>query len=325
MVSLQTNYLGLKLKNPVIVSSSGLTDSVEKIKKIEDYGAGAVVLKSLFEEQIRFESGTMIDSSYYPEAMDYISSYVKNNSITEYLKLIEGAKKTVNIPVIASINCVSASEWVSFARDIESSGADAIELNIFIVPTEPNKTSEKYESLYFEIIEKIKSKITIPVSIKIGSHFTNLINLVQNLYYRGTAGVVLFNRFFSPDIDIEKMKFTTSDVLSSPSDIRQSLRWVGIISGMTDKIDIAASTGIHDGKAALKHILAGAKAVQICSVLYKRGLPELHTIIHFIEDWMKKKNINSIEEIRGKMSYKNISDPSVYERAQFMKYFSDYQ
>lgn len=325
MVSLQTNYLGLKLKNPVIVSSSGLTDSVEKIKKIEDYGAGAVVLKSLFEEQIRFESGTMIDSSYYPEAMDYISSYVKNNSITEYLKLIEGAKKTVNIPVIASINCVSASEWVSFARDIESSGADAIELNIFIVPTEPNKTSEKYESLYFEIIEKIKSKITIPVSIKIGSHFTNLINLVQNLYYRGTAGVVLFNRFFSPDIDIEKMKFTTSDVLSSPSDIRQSLRWVGIISGMTDKIDIAASTGIHDGKAALKHILAGAKAVQICSVLYKRGLPELQTIIHFIEDWMKKKNINSIEEIRGKMSYKNISDPSVYERAQFMKYFSDYQ
>lgn len=325
MANLQTEYLGLKLKNPVIVSSSGLTDSVEKIIKLEQNGAGAVVLKSLFEEQINIESGRMIESESYPEAMDYIFNYTKNNSVEGYLNLIEQTKKKANIPVIASINCISASDWVSFAKKIESAGADALELNAFFVPNDKLKSSEEYETLYYNLIEKIKVNTKLPVAVKLGPHFTNLISLVKNLYYRGAAGVVLFNRFFSPDIDINKMKFTTSDVLSYPSDIRQSLRWVGIIAGLNDTIDISASTGIHDGEAAIKHILAGAKTIQICSVLYRKGPEVISEILNFIETWMKKNNIKSLNEIRGKMSYKNVPDPSVYERAQFMKYFSDYQ
>jgi len=325
MAVLNTTYLGLVLSNPLIVSSSGLTNSTDKIIKLEEAGAGAVVLKSLFEEQIRYEAGGMIDQSSYPEAQDYIMNYVKDNSLKDYLKLIESAKKAVNIPVMASINCISASEWVSFARDIEQAGADALELNVFFIPTDENRNAEKYEALYYELIEKVKNKTSLPLSIKIGPYFTSMLNLIKNIYYRGAKGAVLFNRFFSPDINVDSMKFESSEVFSSPADIRQSLRWVGIVSGIVEKIDIVASTGIHDGKAAIKQLLAGAKAVQVCSVLYKNGVQSLTSMIKFIEDWMTKNNFKTIDDFRGKMSYRQIDDPVVYERSQFMKYFSSYQ
>ena len=325
MVSLNTNYLGLKLKNPVIVSSSGLTNTVEKIIKLEKYGAAAVVLKSLFEEQINYEAGSLIDKSDYPEAQDYISHYIKDNSVREYLKLIEDSKKAVKIPVIASINCISGSEWVSYAREIEKAGADALELNVFIVPTEENKSSDKYEELYYRIIDKVKSKTNLPISVKIGMHYTNLINLVSNITFRGASGVVMFNRFYSPDIDLKEMKFTSSDVFSSPSDLRHSLRWIGIIAGKNIKIDLAASTGVHDSDAVIKQILAGATAVQICSTLYKNGSEYLQKILEGIQSWMSSKNYSNLDEIRGMFSYKRIPDPAIYERSQFMKYFSSYQ
>ncbi len=325
MANLSTTYLGLNLKNPVIVSSSGLTNSVDKIIKLEKMGAGAVVLKSLFEEQINYEAGAMVDEISHTEARDYVMNYMKSNSIDEYLRLIEGAKKEVSIPIIASINCMSASEWVSFARNIESAGADALELNVFIFPSDENYASDKYESIYYELIEKIKTETKLPIAIKVGLHFTNLLNLVKNIYYRGANGIVLLNRFYTPDIDIENMKFTSSEVLSLPVDIRQSLRWVGIVSSKIEKIDISASTGVHDEKAVIKQILAGAHTVQVCSVLYKNGIETLQTIVNKLNDWMDKKKYKTLDEIRGKMSYKHIPDPSVYERAQFMKYFSDYQ
>lgn len=325
MIDLKTKYLGLELKNPIVVSSSGLTNSVEKIKKLEENGAGAVVLKSLFEEQIKYEAGKLSETSDYPEAEDYVNFYVKNSSVNEYLKLIEGAKKEVNIPVIASINCVSAKEWLDFATKIQEAGADALEINIFYLPSSVDAKPDFYEAIYFELASKIKEYISIPVAFKLGNNFTNLLRVVNELFIRQVEGVVLFNRFYAPDIDTKNKKIVSAEVFSSYADIRQSLRWVGIISGQIDKIDIAASTGIHDGEAVVKQILAGATATQICSVLYKNGAESIREIIADVEQWMEKNNYSSIEEFRGKMSYKNIPDPTVYERAQFMKYFSNYQ
>jgi len=253
-----------------------------------------------------------------------MTNYAKSNSVEEYLKLIESPKKTVKIPVIASINCMTAAEWVAFARDIEKAGADALELNIFFMALQKEMSSEKIEKLYYELVSRIREVTPIPLAVKVGLQFTNLTAVVNNLYVRGARGVVLFNRFYEPDIDIENLSLTSSDVFSSPSDIRQSLRWVGIISDKVEKIDIAASTGVHDGKAVIKQILAGASVVQICSVLYRKGEGQVRVILDELTAWMKKKGLNSLEEFRGKLSYSHIPDPSVYERSQFMKYFSSH-
>ncbi len=322
MSQLETTYLGLKLKNPVIVGSSGLTSSIDKIKKIEEKGAGAIVLKSIFEEQIKFEAGKMANGSDSPEAWDYVNHYVKQNTIQEYLELIKKAKEEVNIPIIASINCVSSKEWTGFAKSIEEAGADAIEVNVFVLPNDKNAPGEEYENIYFDLAEKLKKTIKIPFAFKLSSHFSNLVGFVQKL---NVPGVVLFNRFYAPDIDIDEMKITASEVFSTPADIRNSLRWVGIISSKISDLDIAASTGVHDGKAVVKQILAGASAVQVCSTLYKNGIDHLENIIKEVEEWMTKKGFNSISEFKGKMSYNKIEDPLVYERAQFMKYFSNVQ
>ncbi|MBU8893760.1 MAG: dihydroorotate dehydrogenase-like protein [Bacteroidales bacterium] len=322
MSQLETTYLGLKLKNPVIVGSSGLTSSIEKIRKIEEKGAGAIVLKSIFEEQIKFEAGKMANGSDSPEAWDYVNYYVKNNNVAEYLDLIKKAKEEVKIPVIASINCVSSKEWTGFAKSIEEAGADAIEINVFVLPNDRNASAEQYENIYFELAEKLKSTLNIPFAFKLGSHFSNLVGFIQKL---NVPGVVLFNRFYAPDIDIDKMKFTTSEVFSNPADIRNSLRWVGIISSKITDLDIAASTGVHDGKAVVKQLLAGASTVQVCSTLYKNGIDYLETIIKDLEEWMNKHGYNNIDEFRGKMSYSKIDDPLIYERSQFMKYFSSVQ
>lgn len=322
MYNLEVSYLGLKLKNPLIVSSSGLTSSVEKIKKIEKSGAGAVVLKSLFEEQINYEAGSLILNHDYPEAEDYIKNYTKDHGVGEYLKLIEEAKKVVSIPVIASINCVTATDWVRFAKEIEKAGADALELNVFSLPTDKNLEASEYEKVYFDLALKIKSVTRLPVSMKIGNHFTNPVNMVYKLFTMGINGVVLFNRFYEPDIDINKLNLTAAEVFSTPSEIRQNLRWVAIISDKVNQIDIAASTGVHSGEAIVKQLLAGAEAVQVCSVLYKNGVEYIDKMLDEVEAWMKQNNFKSIEEFRGKMSYKSIPDPVLYERSQFIKYFS---
>lgn len=323
MINLSTKYLGLNLRNPIIIGSSGLTGSVDKIVQLEAAGAGAVVIKSLFEEQIKIDSGTMLSHADYPEAMDYLSNYTRNNALDVYLEMIKEAKNKVKIPIIASINCVSSSEWISFASAIQEAGADAIELNVFIMPQELHKEGGIYERLYFEILERVKKQISIPISVKLGQHFTNLPSLADSLSARGAKGVVLFNRFYAPDIDIDSMSFTSSKVLSSPDDIRNSLRWVGIVSAMVENVDICASTGIHDGKAVVKQILAGAKAVQVCSALYIKGPEYITNMLDELTDWMRKYNFKSPDEFRGRMNYKNIPDPAIFERVQFMKYFSN--
>ncbi|MBN2683382.1 MAG: dihydroorotate dehydrogenase-like protein [Bacteroidales bacterium] len=324
MAKLETTYMGIKLKNPIIVSSSGLTNTIEKIKKIEEAGAGAVVLKSLFEEQINFDAGNYLNQGQndYPEAEDYVRNYVKNNTVDSYLELIETAKIKTKIPIIASINCVSASDWTSFASKIEKAGADGLELNINIVPTDKEKSSAEIEKTYFEILEKVKASTKLPVAVKIGQQFSNILYLVNQLHYRKADAVVLFNRFYEPDINATKLEMDSASVFSHPSDLRHSLRWIGIISDKIEKIDIAGSTGVHDGEAAFKQILAGASAVQVCSVLYKKGVKEISNIVTELEKWMEKHKFSSIADFKAKMNYSKIGNPLVYQRSQFMKYFS---
>lgn len=325
MRDLSSTYMGLKLKNPIIVSSSGLTDNVEKIKELERYGAAAVVLKSLFEEQIRFEAGRLIDHSDHPEAADYINNYSRSNTLDNYLDLVEKAKKETHIPIIASINCMSSSEWIDFAKRIEEAGADALELNVFFFPSDKDFRSGDYEETYYELALKVKAKLNIPVAFKLGQNFTSLVNVVDRLYNRGVNGVVLFNRFYEPDIDIKSMEFKSGPVFSSPSDLSKTLRWVGIISRQVEHIDIAASTGVHDARSAIKLLLAGAQAAMVCSTLYLNGPEYLVQILKGLEDWMREHNYKSVKDFRGLLNYGKIADPSVYERSQFMRYFSNYQ
>ncbi|MFO8022620.1 MAG: dihydroorotate dehydrogenase-like protein [Perlabentimonas sp.] len=324
MANLQTNYLGLTLKNPVIVSSSGLTSTVESIQKLETNGAAAVVLKSLFEEQILQEAGSLSLHSDYPEAEDYLRGYVTSNSVEKYLNLISKAKEAVSIPVIASINCFSASKWIDFAAKIQEAGADALEVNVFLLPTDIKKTAESYESIYFTLAEKLKKVISIPVTFKLGNHFTNPLRIIEQLWFRDVKGVVLFNRFFAPDIDIEKLNVNSAEVFSNPADIRDSLRWVALASNAIPHIDISASTGVHSGEAVVKMLLAGASTVQVCSVLYKNGPAHLKSMIDFLNQWMDRKGYKEINEMQGTMNYGKIGDPEVYERSQFMKYYSSH-
>jgi len=322
MIDLSTSYAGLTLKSPIMVSSSGLTSSVDRIKKLAAAGAGAVVLKSLFEEQIQYEIRNVSEGQDYPEAIDYIRTYARENSLGEYLSLIKEAKEAVDIPVIASINCVSASEWTDFAGKIEDAGADALELNIYFLPIEKDKDPRTYEKTYLNLVSDVRKKTALPLMIKLGNGFSNITWMVNQLYQRGAATVVLFNRFYAPDINTEDLTFGSAEVLSSPAEIRNSLRWIGIVSSQVDQLDLAASTGVHSGMAVVKQILAGAKAVQVCSVLYRNGLGYIKDMTVEMKKWMEKNNYKSPNDFRGKMNYSSLKDPSVYERAQFMKFFS---
>ncbi|MCP4311108.1 MAG: dihydroorotate dehydrogenase-like protein [Bacteroidetes bacterium] len=322
MIDLSTTYGGVKLKSPLIVSSSGLTSSVARIKKIEQAGAGAVVLKSLFEEQIMFEASSMSAGNDYPEAGDYLNAYARENSLESYLGLIRETKGAVSIPVFASINCVKSNEWVEFAKKIEQAGADALELNIYFLPIKKDKDPREYENAYLDLVSAVKEKTSLPVMVKLGHGFSNITWMVHQLYMRGAASVVLFNRLYAPDIDTSDLSFGSAEVLSSPADLRFPLRWIGIVSSQVVEIDLAASTGVHSGLAAIKQILAGATAVQVCSVLYRNGIDYLRDMIDEMKGWMDKNNYSSPSEFRAKMNYSNLKDPSVYERAQFIKYFS---
>jgi dihydroorotate dehydrogenase (fumarate) len=324
MVDLSTQYLGMKLKNPVVAGSSGLTNSVKSIQDLEESGAGAVVLKSIFEEEIAFEYEDILkeasEEGVNLDQFDYYDFHIKGEKLDKYTTLIEESKKSVSIPVIASINCVYSHEWTSFAKQLQTAGADALELNMFFLPSEFGRTSEEKEKAYFQIIEKVQKEVTIPIALKISYYFSNLGPMIQQLSETGIAGLVLFNRFFSPDFDIDKMEVVSSNVFSSPSDLPISLRWIAIMAERVS-CDLAASTGVHDGAALIKQILAGANAVQVASTLYKNGKGQVTEMLKTLEEWMDKKGYNSLADFRGKMSQAKSSNPAAYERVQFMKYF----
>ncbi|HAX92561.1 MAG TPA: diguanylate cyclase [Bacteroidales bacterium] len=325
MEKLTTLYLGLTLRSPLIVSSSRLTSTLGHLKEAEDSGAGAVVLKSLFEEQINYYVHAVSSQSDYPEADDYISNYVHSNSVENYLEMIRQAKKNLSIPVIPSINCYTAKGWTGFARNMAEAGADALEINVFFLPVDRKLTSAESEKLYFELIENIKNTVKIPVALKIGFRFSNILYMVDQFYNRGVNGLVMFNRFYEPDIDIDKLELIPASVLSQEIERRYVLRWIGMASAQKLKIDISASTGVHSGQDAVKYLLAGANSVQVCSVLYTKGIGYLKTMNQQIANWMDSKGFGSVDEFRGKLNYSNYDKPGAFERTQFMKYFSSYE
>ncbi len=321
-MNLSTTYMGIRLQNPLIAASSGLTSNINQIKKLAENGIGAIVLKSLFEEQINNEAAFMTaQQEQWPETADYIAGYLRSHSLENYLKLIKEAKASVQVPIIASISCFSHQEWSDFAVEIAKAGADGIEINIFTLPVTPLHNNEAIEKEYTEAIAAVCKKTQLPVAVKIGQHFTNIPGFVEKLYAHGAKAVVMFNRSFMPDIDLQKMQLTSAKVYSEKTDYTTVLRWIGIVSAMVPKIDIAASTGVHQAESAIKQILAGAGAVELCSALYQQGPAVIREMLKGIESFMKEKQFSGIDDFKGLLNYKKIKNPLFYERTQFMKYF----
>ena len=322
MADISTNYMGLRLKSPVIAASSGLTSKIDSIKEFEKAGVGAIVLKSLFEEQI-VNNAEYIDSlsSDFPESANYIHHYIRENSIENHLALLREIKKQVSIPVIASINCYSKGEWLVYAKELAATGADALELNIYSMPLNIRESSGDIEQKYLKLVEEITKIISIPVAVKISSDFTNLPGFTDKLKGYGAKGVVMFNKFYMPDIDIDKLEISSADPFSSKESYLKELRWIGIISALVPGIDISASTGIYNGETAIKEILAGASTVQMCTALYKNGAEVITDVNNEIAAFLERKGFNSVTQAKGILNYAKISDPGKFERVQFMKSF----
>ena len=328
MPNLTTNYLGLDLKNPIIVASSGLTDSVEKLVELESNGAGAIVLKSLFEEEIIMEMEEQVHAMtnrpyIYPETFDYMQEEPHEDILRQYLRLIEEAKTAISIPIIASINCVSAQKWTYFSREIEKAGADALEINLFILPTDMNRSGEENEQIYFDVLKTVKEQVAIPVALKISPYHSNLANVIKKLDDMDADGIVMFNRFYSPDIDINNLSVTSGQILSHADDYKNSLRGIGILS---ERINwsLAGTTGIHTAESIIKHILAGADAVQIASILYKSGPKYIDILLKQMLAWMENHGFENIPDFKGKISQSKSNDPAAYQRVQFMKNFRNF-
>ena len=324
MPDLSTKYLGLTLRNPIIVGSCGLTSSVDGVKELAQNGAGAVVLKSIFEEEIAFEYQDVLRQSgaetFNIEHFDYFDYQIRDEKLDRFVRLIAESKRSVPIPVIASVNCTYSHEWAFFARELESAGADALELNMFFLPSDMQRSSEEKERAYLDIVARVKSQVSIPIALKISFYFTNLGQMIQRLSNTGIAGLVLFNRFFSPDFDIDNLKVVPTNVFSTPAEQAIPLRWIAIMANRVN-CDLAASTGIHDSKAVIKQILAGARAVQVVSTLYQNGTTHIQTMLKELDQWMTRNGYFGIEQFRGEMSQEKSSNPAAYERFQFIKHF----
>lgn len=322
MENLAVSFAGLTLKNPLIVSSSGLTDSVEKVKRWEVAGAAAVVLKSLFEEEILAAAEAMETGSHAEEA-DYLQFYFRAHRLEDYLALVRGCKAACSIPVIASINCCRMAEWCDFARQIEEAGADALELNVMAVNSEIDYTYGSFEQLHLDIFRSVRKGLGIPVIVKLGSRFTNCIPLVDQLYANGAAAVVLFNRMASPDLDIDSFQYTHGEVLGHPADLAEVLRWVALVSGRLPKVNLGASGGVADGRSLIKVILAGASVAEVCSTLYRDGYGQAATMIDELGGWMAREGYGSIAEFRGLLNAGcGNEDRNPFERTQFFKNYS---
>lgn len=324
-MNLSTTYMGLKLKNPLIVSSSRLTGDIKTIRQCINAGAGAIVLKSLFEEQIRLDAESTLrntkDSEIYywfPEAKDQVVGMSVEANLEKYLAFIADLKKETDVPIISSINCITNDGWPKFAAAIEEAGADAIELNIAIFPFNHSQDSAMIEKQYVDIVKEVEKHVSIPVSVKLGSYFTNLCTVTDKLVAAGADGLVLFNRFFRPDINIDTMNVVADKYLSTPEEMSVPMRWIALLKGNEVDCEIAASTGIHDYEGVVKQILVGAQAVQLCSTLYINGVEVIRKIEEDLKKWMAQNRFESLDDFRGKSLKKQTTDAS-FERVQYMK------
>lgn len=330
MADLSTVFAGLQLKNPIIASSSGLSDTTSNIVALEKSGVSAIVLKSLFEEEILLEMNASMkrmssEGFLYPETLEFYDFMESPDEVTlGYLQRIREAKQNVSIPIIASINCLTASQWTYFPRQLQQAGADAIELNIFVLPSDFNRTAPENEQVYFDIIRQVMQQVSIPVIVKLSFYFSNLASFLHQISASGINGLVLFNRFYNPDIDINTLEFTSGAVLSNPSDFYMSLRWIGILAGKAE-CSLAASTGVHDGSTLIKMLLIGAHAVEIASTIYINGFDQVQVMLDELNNWMVSKKMTHIDNFRGSLSRSNSTNPAAYERVQFMKYFRGYK
>jgi dihydroorotate dehydrogenase (fumarate) len=320
MADLTTNYLGLSLPSPLVVASSALSNRIENLETAEGHGAGAVVLRSLFEEQLEatnteLEEAGARHAESSPEARTYFPP--QRVGPHEYLSLVERAKKALDIPVIASLNCCAPGSWTGYAKEIASAGADALEVNLYAVEADPAVSSAEVERRYVDIVRELRGAVKIPIAVKLSPYFTSLAHLVVQLEKAGAQGVVLFNRFLQPDISMERLAPVSVMTLSTPAEALLPLRWMGLLHGRV-KLHLAASTGVHDAQGMLKQILAGAQVVQMASALVRNGVPHIGKVLQGMEEWMDRRGHSSLGEVRGTLSQKEISDPGAFERAQYV-------
>lgn len=323
-LNLTTRYLGLTLRSPLVPSASPLSDEVANIRRMEDAGAGAVVLHSLFEEQLRADSPNLhhhllYGAESYPEALTYFPEMSEFCLGPEgYLDHIRRAKESVEIPIIGSLNGSSLGGWTEFAKQIQQAGADALELNIYHIPTDANLSAVAVEENYLDILRAVKMAVTIPVAVKLSPFFSNMANMAKRLDGAGADALVLFNRFYQPDIDLESLEIKPRVLFSTPQALRLPLTWIGILYDRVEA-DLAATSGVHTAQDALKLLMVGASVTMLCSVLFQRGIEEISAIERAMREWMESHEYDSIGQMRGSMSQRFCADPDAFERAQYMR------
>ena len=325
MNKLKTTFAGLQLKNPISAGSSNRTNSAQHNLKLEEAGVGAIVLKSLFEENIARQTDKYTDDSMHTEGMDYLQGYLRANELNEYVNLIKESKSLCAVPIIASINCFSSGEWSEFATIIEEAGADAIELNIMSLQTSVEYNDGVHEQTHVDIVRSVREHVKLPIIGKLGANITNPVKLVNRLMANGANGVVLFNRMYQTDINIDTMEYSAGHVLSSEADLSLPLRWVAITSSKVRQIDYALSGGVHSSADVVKSLLAGASAVEVCSALYEQGNEWVAKALGEVEQWQSKNGFASTAEYCGKMSAKDDGNAEKLLRTQFLKYFGGYE
>ncbi|MBI4535626.1 MAG: dihydroorotate dehydrogenase-like protein [Ignavibacteriae bacterium] len=329
-MDLSTTYLGLKLKNPIVPSASPLSRTVDSMKRLEDAGAAAVVMYSLFEEQVAHEATELshylsYGTESYAEAVTYFpESEVYNLGPEEYVELIHSAKQSLGIPVIGSLNGISPGGWINYAKRIEDAGADALELNVYYIPTDPKLSGHDVEDRYLEVLHAVKRTLTIPVAMKLSPFFSSFANMAHRLDSAGADGLVMFNRFYQPDFDLDDLEVIPNVILSTPHAMRLPLRWIAILYGKV-KASLAATSGIHTAEDVIKMLMAGADVTMMCSALLKHGPRYITTVLTEIRQWMLEHEYLSVKQMKGSMSQRAVADPAAFERANYMKALNQYK